>query len=138
MRVAASTALDKKSAKKYKARMLERLGAKADKGPRTAASIGKGMARVGAKREAKALEEAIEAGMVQRKGLGKKKRAEKGETLVWLLAVLAHRTRAPERVVLVSCLVTVRGMQERIEGAALYVQAVVLVFARLPCYTRVR
>ncbi|GFR41046.1 hypothetical protein Agub_g1480 [Astrephomene gubernaculifera] len=75
----ASTALDKKGAKAYKARMLARLGAKADTAPRTAASIGKGMARVAAKRQARALEEAIETGMVQRKGMGKKKRADRAK-----------------------------------------------------------
>jgi hypothetical protein len=59
--------------------MLARLGAKADTTPRTAASIGKGMAKMAVKRQARDLEEAIETGMVQRKGLGKKKRALKGE-----------------------------------------------------------
>ena len=58
--------------------MLARLGAKADIAPRTAASLGKGMAKMAAKRQARALEEAIETGMVQRKGLGKKKRALQG------------------------------------------------------------
>ncbi|KAG2499871.1 hypothetical protein HYH03_002162 [Edaphochlamys debaryana] len=71
----AAASLDKKSAKAYKARMLARLGAKADARPRIPSSIGFGMAKMAAKREAKALEEAIETGMVQRKGLGKKKRA---------------------------------------------------------------
>ncbi|KAG2442548.1 hypothetical protein HXX76_002634 [Chlamydomonas incerta] len=71
----AAASLDKKAAKQYKARMLARVGAKADTAPRTALSIGKGMAQVAAKRQARALEEAIEAGMVSRKGLGKKKRA---------------------------------------------------------------
>ncbi|GIL73017.1 hypothetical protein Vretimale_4653 [Volvox reticuliferus] len=75
----AAGALDKKSAKLYKARMLARLGAKADTAPRTAASIGKGMAKTAAKRQARALEEAIESGMVQRKGLNKKKRAWKAK-----------------------------------------------------------
>lgn len=59
--------------------MLARVGAKAEAAPRTALSIGKGMAQVAAKRQARALEEAIEAGMVSRKGLGKKKRAMSGE-----------------------------------------------------------
>ncbi|KXZ56751.1 hypothetical protein GPECTOR_1g677 [Gonium pectorale] len=71
----AVVALDKKSAKQAKARMLARVGAKADTAPRTALSIGKGMAKMASKRQARALEEAIETGMVQRKGLGKKKRA---------------------------------------------------------------
>ena len=39
--LAAAGSLDKKAAKQYKARMLERLGAKADAAPRTKASIGK-------------------------------------------------------------------------------------------------
>ncbi|GIL42960.1 hypothetical protein Vafri_778 [Volvox africanus] len=75
----AAGALDKKSAKLYKTRMLARLGAKADTAPRIAASIGKGIAKAAAKRQARALEEAIETGMVQRKGLGKKKRALKAK-----------------------------------------------------------
>ncbi|GLC51111.1 hypothetical protein PLESTB_000467000 [Pleodorina starrii] len=74
----AAGSLDKKSAKLYKARMLARIGSKGDTAPRTAASIGKGVAKMAAKRQARALEEAIETGMVQRKGLGKKKRALKG------------------------------------------------------------
>ncbi|GLI69022.1 hypothetical protein VaNZ11_013561, partial [Volvox africanus] len=75
----ASGALDKKSAKLYKARMLARLGAKAATAPRTAASMGKGLVKNAAKRQARALEEAIETGMVQRKGLSKKKRALKAK-----------------------------------------------------------
>lgn len=39
-----ASALDRKEAKKWKAAMLQRLGAQADKAPRTPASIGKGMA----------------------------------------------------------------------------------------------
>ncbi|PNH12367.1 hypothetical protein TSOC_000665 [Tetrabaena socialis] len=70
----AASSLDKKSAKEYKARMLARVGAKAEATPRMPASIGLGIAKMAVKRQARALEEAIETGMVQRKGLGKKKR----------------------------------------------------------------
>ncbi len=40
-----------------------------------------GVAAMRVKRDARALEEAIATGMVQSKGLGKKKRAEQGEAL---------------------------------------------------------
>ncbi len=40
-----------------------------------------GMAKKAAQREARALEEAIDAGMVKRKGLGRKKREEKRKSL---------------------------------------------------------
>jgi len=66
-----ATALDKKSRKDYERRKLEEIGAKPEKGPRIAAMIGKGMAKKQVERGAKALEEAINAGLVQRKGSGK-------------------------------------------------------------------
>ena len=69
--------MDKKSRSAFEASMLAKLGARPEKGPRTAASIGIGMAKKRKKREAAALEEAIAAGMVQRKGMGKKVRRKK-------------------------------------------------------------
>lgn len=57
--------------------MLQELGVKQEKGPAMSAKIGHGIAKKRAKREAEVLEEAIAAGMVKRKGLGKKKRREK-------------------------------------------------------------
>lgn len=75
---AGASALDKRERKKWKAAMLARLGARPEKGPRTSAKIGLGMAKKQASREAKRLEEAIEAGMVRKKGMGKKKRRERG------------------------------------------------------------
>lgn len=77
--VAGASALDKRSAKAWKAAMLARLGASADKAPRTSARIGLGMAKKAKQREVVALQEAIAAGMVKAKGRGKKIRAEKGE-----------------------------------------------------------
>lgn len=73
-----SSALDKRSAKAWKASMLARLGVSADKAPRTPARIGLGMAKKAKQREDVALQEAIAAGMVKAKGRGKKIRAEKG------------------------------------------------------------
>jgi len=70
-----ASALDKGSKKAMEARMLARLGAKPEKGHRIPASIGKIMAKNRAERSKKALEEAINCGMIQRKGLGKKRRA---------------------------------------------------------------
>ncbi|PSC74910.1 hypothetical protein C2E20_1892 [Micractinium conductrix] len=72
-----ASALDKKSRKAFEAERLARLGAKAEARPRIPASIGLGMAKKQAQREARALEEGIAAGMIQQKGLGKKKRREK-------------------------------------------------------------
>ena len=57
--------------------MLKELGARKVKGVKIPANIGLGMAKKKAQRDAVALEEAIAAGMVKRKGMGKKKRAEK-------------------------------------------------------------
>lgn len=76
--VAGASALDKRAAKAWKAGMLARLGAAADKAPRTPASLGIGMAKKAKQREAAALQEAIAAGMVQAKGRGAKARALKG------------------------------------------------------------
>lgn len=45
-------------------------------GQRTAARIGKGVAKKRAERDARATQEAIAAGMLKRKGLGRKKRDE--------------------------------------------------------------
>ena len=59
--------------------MLEQLGAKRQKGARIPASIGIGMAKKKAQRDARALEEGIASGMVRQKGMGKKKRREKQE-----------------------------------------------------------
>jgi hypothetical protein len=73
-----ASALDKRAAKAWKASMLARLGASADKAPRTPAKVGIGMAKKAKQREAVALQEAIAAGMVQAKGRGKKARALKG------------------------------------------------------------
>eukprot|EP00878_Enallax_costatus_P021103 GHUV01022334.1.p1 GENE.GHUV01022334.1~~GHUV01022334.1.p1 ORF type:complete len:294 (+),score=96.45 GHUV01022334.1:302-1183(+) len=74
-----ASALDKRSAKAWKASMLARLGASVDKAPRTPAKIGLGMAKKAKQREAVALQEAIAAGMVKAKGRGKKIRAEKAK-----------------------------------------------------------
>lgn len=79
---AGATALDKRSAKAYKAAMLAKLGAAADKRPRMPAKIGLGMAKKAKQREAVALQEAIAAGMVKAKGRGKKERALKGELVL--------------------------------------------------------
>jgi hypothetical protein len=75
---AGASALDKRAAKAWKASMLARLGASADKAPRTPAKLGIGMAKKAKQREAVALQEAIAAGMVQAKGRGKKARVLKG------------------------------------------------------------
>ena len=74
-------AMDKKQRKKWQAQLLERLGAKADKAPRCSAKIGQGMMKKRAQREARAFAEAVASGVVRVKGMGKKKRAEKGEQL---------------------------------------------------------
>eukprot|EP00879_Flechtneria_rotunda_P012396 GHRR01012944.1.p1 GENE.GHRR01012944.1~~GHRR01012944.1.p1 ORF type:complete len:247 (+),score=76.43 GHRR01012944.1:1828-2568(+) len=74
-----ASALDKRSAKAWKASMLAKLGASAGKTPRTPAKIGHGMARKAKQREAVALQEAIASGMVQAKGRGKKLRALKAK-----------------------------------------------------------
>lgn len=73
-----ASALDKRERKKWQAAMLTRIGARPDKAPRRAASIGKGLATVNAARDARKLEEAMQAGMVKRKGSGKKKKREQG------------------------------------------------------------
>lgn len=80
-----ATALDKRSAKAYKAAMLARLGAAADKRPRMPAKIGLGIMKKAKQREAVALQEAIAAGMVKAKGRGKKERAQKGGGLCLVL-----------------------------------------------------
>eukprot|EP00775_Hariotina_reticulata_P012645 gene12645-12773_t len=72
-----ASALDKRAAKAWKAAMLAKLGASADKAPRTPAKIGLGMASKAKQREAAALQEAIAAGMIKAKGRGKKLRAQK-------------------------------------------------------------
>eukprot|EP00798_Chlamydomonas_sp_ICE-L_P003993 gene3993-14073_t len=69
--------LDKKEKKKWQATMLQRIGAKAEKGPRMGSKIGMGIAKKRLEREEKALQEAIAAGHVKKKGIGKKKREEK-------------------------------------------------------------
>ncbi|EFN59683.1 hypothetical protein CHLNCDRAFT_133205 [Chlorella variabilis] len=74
-----ASALDRKSKKKFEAEMLAKLGAKAAARPRIPASIGHGMARKQAQRDERALLEGIAAGMIQQKGMGKKKRREKGK-----------------------------------------------------------
>jgi hypothetical protein len=84
---AGATALDKRSAKAYKAAMLAKLGAAADKLPRMPAKIGLGMAKKAKQREAVALQEAIAAGMVNSKGRGKKERALKGDLVPDLVIV---------------------------------------------------
>lgn len=76
-----ATALDKKSKKQFDAAVLEGLGAKKAKSVKMPANMAIGMAKKRAKREAVALEEAIASGMVQKKGMGKKKRAEKQKGL---------------------------------------------------------
>ena len=73
-----ASALDKRSKKAWEVRMLTQLGASVEKGPRHPAGIGKGLAKAAAKREAKALQEAIDAGLVKVKGRGKKIKREKG------------------------------------------------------------
>mmetsp|Transcript_36080 Transcript_36080/g.102140 ORF Transcript_36080/g.102140 Transcript_36080/m.102140 type:complete len:358 (-) Transcript_36080:690-1763(-) len=77
-----AAALDKKGQKAFRQRQLLAIGAKIEKGPRMAAMIGKGMAKKQSVRSARALEDAIEAGMVQRKALGKKKMREKAAAAV--------------------------------------------------------
>lgn len=79
LQLSGASALDKRSAKAWKASMLTKLGASADKAPRTPAKIGLGMAKKAKQRETLALQEAIAAGMVKAKGRGKKIRAEKGK-----------------------------------------------------------
>ncbi|GAB4822350.1 hypothetical protein N2152v2_009396 [Parachlorella kessleri] len=76
-----AAALDKRSKKRFEAAMLTQLGGRAQKSPRIPAKIGLGMAKKAAQRDARALEEAIDAGMVKRKGLGRKKREEKRQSL---------------------------------------------------------
>lgn len=72
-----ASALEKKEKKAFDARMLKQLGAAAAKAPRVAACIGKGMAKKSKERDAAALEAAIETGMMERKGLGKKRARDK-------------------------------------------------------------
>lgn len=69
--------LDKKSAKAFKAAQLAKLGAKEEKRPRMSAKIGTGIKKKGDERESRRLEEMYQAGMLQRKGTGKKKRRDK-------------------------------------------------------------
>lgn len=69
-----ATGLDKHARKAFESQRLAKLGAAPTKGPRIPASIGLGMAKKQKKREAAALEAAIDAGMVSRKGLGKARR----------------------------------------------------------------
>ena len=71
--------MDKKQHKKWQAQLLERLGAKAEKAPRTSAKIGRGMAKKRAQRDARAFQEAVASGVTRMKGMGKKKQAEKGQ-----------------------------------------------------------
>lgn len=72
--------MDKRAKKAWDASFLNKLGSKGDRTPRTPASIGKGKAVAQAGRDAVALEAAMAAGMVQRKGHGKKRRAEANGT----------------------------------------------------------
>ncbi|KAG1681628.1 hypothetical protein FOA52_014137 [Chlamydomonas sp. UWO 241] len=72
-------ALDKKDRKKWRAAFLQRLGAKADKAPRTNAKIGQGMAKKQGQRDARALAEQIATGHVRVKGTGKKKQATRAK-----------------------------------------------------------
>ncbi|KAI3429512.1 hypothetical protein D9Q98_005601 [Chlorella vulgaris] len=76
-----ASALDRKAKKKFEAEQLERMGAKAAARPRVPASIAIGMAKKQAQRDDRALQEGIAAGMIQAKGLGKKKRREKSRQL---------------------------------------------------------
>ena len=69
--------MDKKAKKQFNKALVEGLGAKVAKGIQVPASIAIGMAKKRKKREAVALEQAIEAGMIKKKGMGKKKRMEK-------------------------------------------------------------
>lgn len=71
---AGASALDKRAHKAWAAATLAKLGASADKAPRMAARIGQGVARKAKEREAKAAQEAIEAGMLSRQELAKKRR----------------------------------------------------------------
>ena len=66
--------LDKRARAAAEARRLAALGFPAAKGPRIPASIGLGMAAKQKSLAAAALEAAIDAGLVSRSGLGKKKR----------------------------------------------------------------
>lgn len=74
-----ASALDKRERKKWQASMVTRIGGRPDKAPRTPAAIGKGVAVKSGVREARQLEEAMQAGMVKRKGYNKKKRLEAGK-----------------------------------------------------------
>lgn len=85
---AGASALDKRSAKAWRASMLARLGATADRAPRTPARIGLGMAKKARQRAAVALQEAIDSGMVRSKGRGKKERAAKGAWVVIMAAAV--------------------------------------------------
>lgn len=69
-----ATGLDKRARKAFESQRLAKLGAAPTKKPRIPASIGLGMAKKQKQREAAALEAAIDAGMVSRKGLGRAKR----------------------------------------------------------------
>ncbi len=71
--------------------MLQRLGAKAEKGPRMPAFMGKGIAAARQTREARQLEEAMQAGMVKRKGFSKKKKLDHGEALMFACVTVCHR-----------------------------------------------
>lgn len=69
--------MDKKSKKQFTSALFQGLGSKAPKGMQVPASIAIGMAKKRKKREAVALEQAVEAGMIKKKGMGRKKRMEK-------------------------------------------------------------
>ncbi|KAK9826833.1 hypothetical protein WJX81_005441 [Elliptochloris bilobata] len=69
-----AAALDKRQRKAFEAARLQSLNARAEKAPRTVAAIGLGMAKKRTERERQAQEDAIDAGLLQRKGLGKKRR----------------------------------------------------------------
>ncbi len=55
------------------------MGARPEKAPRCSAKIGTGMVKKQAQRDARALANAVAAGLVRVKGMGKKRQAEKGE-----------------------------------------------------------
>lgn len=78
---AGASALDKNSKKVFNATMLAKIGVRAEKRPMMPLSIGLGLAKKKAERRGRAQEEAIASGMVQQKGLGKKKRREKSALL---------------------------------------------------------
>lgn len=74
-----ATGLDKAAKKKIDAERLKSLNARPEARQAMSARMGLGMARKQAERDKKELQQAIDTGMVQSKGLGKKKRRLKDQ-----------------------------------------------------------